>query len=206
MGSRPLARARGWRSHASASAGSGPAINWRRRRNTGAKQKGAKTRPEGPLAHRAVDAGRNDHHGDTTAVLLLWTDRRASAGADQRGTRQAGPPWGDQYRERRSRVVDHRGLDTGVAGSVPEVDPSSLAWLEPEAFRGSCEPTQGGPGWGPGESEDRDPVAPQGEPRVESHGSPLETREASDFGRPSDARDRGVGAGGVSVPDRPEPS
>ena len=37
-------------------------------------------------------------------------------------------------------------------------------------------------------------LLPKASPGVESHGPPLEAREASDFGRPSDALDRGVGA------------
>ena len=64
-------------------------LRWKRPRHqlasrpeTCAKQKGAKTRPQGSLVRCAVDAGRNNCHGDASAVFLLWSHRRASASAD----------------------------------------------------------------------------------------------------------------------------
>ena len=68
MGSRPPSRASARRSHAWVSAGNGPGMSWRPGRGPGAKQKGAETRPEGSHAHRNLDAGRDDRHGDTSAV------------------------------------------------------------------------------------------------------------------------------------------
>ena len=68
MGSRPPSRASAWRSHAWVSAGNGPGMSWRHGRRPGAKQKGAETRPEGSHAQGNLDAGRDDRHGDTSAV------------------------------------------------------------------------------------------------------------------------------------------
>src|SRR5438270_68739 len=62
-----------------------------------------------------------------------------------------------------------------------------------------------GAGLGPGEPEDRDPVTPPSDLGIELHGPPLAPHEARGPGRPGDAVDRSFGAGGVSVPDRPEP-
>ena len=45
-----------------------PASSWRHGRRPGAKQKGAETRPEGSHAQGNLDAGRDDRHGDTSAV------------------------------------------------------------------------------------------------------------------------------------------
>ena len=68
MGSRPPSRASAWRSHASVSAGNGPGMSWRHGRRPARKQKGAETRPEGSHAQGNLDAGRDDRHGDTSAV------------------------------------------------------------------------------------------------------------------------------------------
>ena len=68
MGSRPPSRASAWRSHAWVSAGNGPGMSWRRGRRLKPKQKGAETRPEGSHAQGNLDAGRDDRHGDTSAV------------------------------------------------------------------------------------------------------------------------------------------
>src|SRR5512142_2743369 len=94
MRSRSRARRSAEPSHALTFGGSGPATNWPAAPTLGGSQKGAETRPERPGTHRGADARRDDHHGDSSALLLLRPYRRAGPGADHGEPLQAHPPRG----------------------------------------------------------------------------------------------------------------
>src|SRR5690349_4631498 len=121
-------------------AGSVPGMTWPTVPTPGGKQKGAKTRSFFAAAYRPVDARRNDHHGNATALLLLRAHRPADAHPDWRRPCPAHPSWGVERPQRRGTAAGHEGLDPDRAPAFSQLDPGPLARLEYRAVRGPREP------------------------------------------------------------------
>src|SRR3954470_7158112 len=119
-----------------ASAGSGPVMSWPSAPRRGGSQKGAETRPGSEATRHPADARRDDHHGDTPALLVLRPHRRAGPRPDHRQPGQANPPRGDQRQDRGRLAADHRGMGQRDSSGVPRDDPVALAGMEPGALRG----------------------------------------------------------------------
>ena len=179
-------------------------------RNPAHKQKGAKTRPQGSLApHRAVDAGRNNCHGDASAVFLLWSHRRASPeSADNRGTHNKRvlhgainirssdlallitEDWTQDSHEAFLRLIraHWRGWNLVLFEDRASQHKAARAWAQEECLK----------------IETR--LLPKATPELNAMDHLWRHTKRVTLGQSSDALDRRLGSGHLSVPDRLEPS
>src|SRR5215813_186789 len=109
---------------------------WHDARRRGDRPKGAVTRLGRTGTDGSLEAQGAQHHGDPTALCLLWAHRRAGMRADHGDAGQTRAPWGAQRWQWREPLAAHRGVGPRDASSVPGHAPLPWARVAPRAVRG----------------------------------------------------------------------